>query len=288
MSYTTLISPEELLPQIHNPDWAIVDCRYWLQDSEKGRRDYLRSHIPRAVYAHMDEDLSGAVIPGQTGRHPLPDPADLAAKLSAWGIDDNVQVVACDDRGGAMAARLWFLLRWLGHNSVAVLDGGWPHWVQAGFPTREGAERRNARPFIPRVRPELVISTVQVVESVTMGSTPRLTLVDSRTPERYRGEQEPIDPVAGHIPTAISLPYPENLDEQEHFLPPDALRARFQSALGSTPPELTVFYCGSGVTATHNLLAYTHAGLGEARLYAGSWSEWITDPGRPIATGSKA
>jgi len=282
MTYRTLISPKTLAAHLNDPDWAVVDCRFWLDDPERGRRDYRRAHIPGAVYAHLDEDLSAPPVPGQTGRHPLPDPAAFAERLGRWGIGNATQVVAYDDRGGAIAARLWFLLRWLGHQAVAVLDGGYPRWVMERLPTTKRIPQPRSRTFTPHLRPELVVATPEV-EAIVRGERAQ-RLCDSRTPERYRGEQEPIDPVAGHIPGAISLPYPDNLTVDGRFRPPEALRARFQRALQGQSP---VFYCGSGVTAAHNLLAYLHAGLGEAPLYAGSWSEWITDPRRPVATGEQ-
>ena len=285
MTFRTLISPQTLFSHLRDPHWVVVDCRFWLDDPEKGRRDYRQAHIPGAVYAHLDEDLSAPPVPGRTGRHPLPEPDALAAHLTAWGIGNDCQVVAYDDRGGAIAARLWFLLRWLGHDAVAVLDGGFPAWEAAGLPTGAELPAPQPRPFTPRLRPHLVVA-VEEVEAIVRGETARL-LCDSRTPERYRGEQEPLDPVAGHIPGAPSLPYPDNLGPDGRFLPVEQLRARFLAAWEGRPAGETVFYCGSGVTAAHNLLAVMHAGLGEARLYAGSWSEWITDPRRPIATGAQ-
>ncbi len=284
MPYTTLISPADLLPHLGDPAWAIFDCRYALNDEAQGERDYRQAHIPGAVFAHLKRDLADPVVPGQTGRHPLPAPATVAAHLSRWGVDAEVQVVVYDESGGAMAARLWWMLRWLGHPTVAVLDGGWPAWHAAGYPVMGGEETRPARQFIPHPRPEQVLS---VAEVETIRTDPRYRLFDSRAADRYRGENETIDPVAGHIPGAHSAPYAANLDATGHFLPPETLRARFQALLGETPAEQSVFYCGSGITATHNLLALAYAGLGDGRLYAGSWSEWITDPTRPIATGTE-
>ena len=280
--YQTLISAETLKENLDRKDWAVVDCRFWLAEPERGERDYRRAHIPGAVYAHLDRHLSAPVIAGRTGRHPLPEAATFARTLSGWGIGAGVQVVAYDDSDGAIAARLWWMLRWLGHNAVAVLDGGWAGWQAKGYPARSGEERRPPRPFTPRPRPELLASVAEV-EALRTNST--ACLLDARNADRYRGENETIDPVAGHIPGAISAPYVENLTAEGHFRPAAELRARFAALLGDTPPQRTVVYCGSGVTAAHNLLAMLHAGLGEARLYAGSWSEWITDPSRPVATG---
>jgi len=280
MAFITLIDSETLESHLNDPDWVVVDCRFSLTDPSDGRRAYLQAHIPGAVYAHLEEDLSGPVVPGKTGRHPLPDPGVLAATFSRWGIDTRVQVVAYDDAGGAMAAaRLWWLLRWLGHDAVAVLDGGWSHWIREGRPIRSGNEVREPRMFRPRMRPEYVV-TAEEVARVRMD--PAWRLLDVRAPMRFRGEQEPIDPVAGHIPGALNAPFAENLTIEGRFRSPQELRARFEALLGSVPPERVICYCGSGVTAAHTLLAMTHAGLQGARLYAGSWSEWITDPARPI------
>lgn len=279
MNYTTLISTKELAQHLDDPDWAIIDCRFWLDDTEKGRSDYKQGHIPGALYAHVDEDLSSPIIPGVTGRHPLPPVDEFSTKLGTWGIGPGVQVVAYDDRGGMIAARLWWLLHWLSHREVAVLDGGWPRWVAEGRPVSQDIYHNQKRVFVPQLRPELVVSTSQV-EALRID--PAYRLLDSRAPERYRGEEEPIDPVAGHIPGAVSASFAENLDESGNFLPQVNLSERFQALLGDVPAEKAVFYCGSGVTAAHNVLALAHAGLGEARLYAGSWSEWITDRERPV------
>lgn len=279
MSYTTLVSTRDLLPHLRDPDWAVVDCRFSLNDPGSGPEAYVRSHIPGAVYAHLDEDLSGPIIPGKTGRHPLPSVASFVETLSSWGIDDRVQVVAYDGAGGSIAARLWWMLRWLGHLNAAVLDGGWPQWKDKALPTKSATESRRPGSFTPGVRPELLAQTEEVVE---IRSNPSVRLCDSRSPERFRGENETLDPVAGHIPGAISLPYADNLNSDGCFLSVGALRARFASRLGDAPAERIVLYCGSGVTAAHNVLAIAHAGLGNARLYAGSWSEWITDPRRPV------
>jgi len=284
MAFTTLIDPETLQAHLEDPDWVVVDCRFSLSDPAHGRRAYQEAHIPGAVYAHLDEDLSGPIVAGRTGRHPLPDPDWLARKLSAWGIDHRTQVVAYDDAGGAFAARLWWLLGWLGHDAVAVLDGGWPRWVREGRPVRGGIETRPSRTFVARIRPERVVSADEVLQHL---HDPCWRLLDARAPERYRGEQEPIDPVAGHIPGAVNAPFAENLTPEGTFRLPEQLRQRFEALLGDVPPERVICYCGSGVTAAHNLLAMAHAGLPGARLYAGSWSEWITDPRRPVARGAE-
>jgi thiosulfate/3-mercaptopyruvate sulfurtransferase len=192
------------------------------------------------------------------------------------------RVVACDDQGGAVAARLWWMLRWLGHDAVVVLNGGWTRWQNEGRPVRSGVESRPPRTFTPHRRPGLLVTTTEIE---TLRHDPAWRLFDSRTAERYRGEHEPFYRVAGHIPGARSAPYPDNLDPDELFLPAEELRARFQALLGDVPPDHAIFYCGSGVTAAHNLLAMAHVGLGDGRLYAGSWSEWITNPDHPIEKG---
>jgi thiosulfate/3-mercaptopyruvate sulfurtransferase len=284
--YQTLITAAELAPSLPAPDWAIVDCRFALNEPERGRQAYLQAHIPGAIYAHLNEDLSGEIVPGKTGRHPLPTPETFARTLSTWGIDEHIQVVAYDSRDGTMAAaRLWWMLRWMGHDAVAVLDGGWQQWQQAGYPVANGMERREPRTFTPKVRGALVVTADDLL--ARLHDDPASRVVDVRSAERYRGEQEPIDPIAGHVPGAINAPYAETLDADGRFLQPEVLRARFQQLLGSTPSEQTTFYCGSGVTAAHAALAFAQAGLGNGRLYAGSWSDWITDPTRPIAKGER-
>ncbi len=279
--YTTLITTEELAPHLADPGWAVVDCRFSLQDTEAGRRAYREAHIPGAVYAHLDEDLSGPIVPGKTSRHPLPPVETFAERLQSWGIGNETQVVAYDDGNGAIASRLWWMLRWLGHDRVAVLDGGWAAWQAEGRPVRSGVESRPPAVFTPRPRPELVLDADQVLGYVASGGA---LIVDARSPDRFRGENETLDPVAGHIPGAVNHFYGENL-AGDRFLPPEELRARLEKLIGRRRPSEVVFYCGSGVTACHNALAMLHAGLGEPRLYPGSWSEWITDPGRPVAGG---
>lgn len=286
MPYQILISTQALSERLNddqrNASWAIIDCRFSLADTEQGRRQYREAHIPGAVYAHLDEDMSGPIIAGKTSRHPLPDVDTFAKTLSAWGIDDTVQVVLYDDWGGAIAARLWWMLRWMGHEAVAVLDGGWDAWLAEGYTTRGGVEQRSERTFTPRPQPHMLLQAEEVLAIV---DDPTQPLVDARTPDRFTGKNEPNDPVAGHIPGAVCLFFGENLGPDKHFLPVEVLRAKYEPLLNGQPAENMVFYCGSGVTANHNILAMLHAGLGEARLYAGSWSEWINDPERPVATG---
>ena len=270
--YTTLIRPAEVLPHLAEPDWAPVDCR----SSNK----YLAGHIPGAVHARLDVDLSGPIVPGRTGRHPLPSPDTFAETLSGWGIDRPVQVVVYDDVGGSTAARLWWMLRWMGHDRAALLDGGWPVWQAEGHPATMGSEVRGRRRFAARVRAEFVVD-IGMVDRIREDRAWRL--VDTRAADRFRGQNETVDPVAGHIPGAISAPFAENLDAGGRFRSREELKARFAAIMGGAPIEQVVCYCGSGVTAAHDILAIAHAGLGESRLYPGSWSEWITDPRRPIA-----
>lgn len=284
MAFTTLISSEEVAAHLDDPDWVIVDCRFALAEPAKGHRGYLAAHIPGAVYAHLDEDLSSPPLPGKSGRHPLPTSEDFAARLSAWGIDDRVQVVVYDDASSVYAGRLWWMLRWLGHDAVAVLDGDWRAWQAEERPTRGGVEQRAPRSFAPRPRPQLQAT---VDELMQRRDDPALRLFDARAADRYRGENETIDPAAGHIPGAVNAPYALNLDADGRFLAAGELRERYESLLGDATPATAIFYCGSGVSAVHNLIALEVAGLGLARLYVGSWSEWSADPDRPIATGEK-
>ena len=274
----TLVDVAELAGCLADPDWAVVDCRHRLTDSEFGERAYRQSHIPGAVFAHADRVLSSEPVT-DSGRHPLPDPDTLRVRFGALGIDSNVQVVAYDDAGGAIAGRLWWMLHYMGHRRAAVLDGGWPAWVTAGGATRKGEETRPARTFRGEPRREWAVTIDRV------GAAPRL--VDSREPARYRGETEPIDRVAGHIPGAVNHHFALNLREDGRFLDSSTLRERLECTLAGVPSEDAVFYCGSGVTACHNLLALAHAGLPAARLYVGSWSEWSSDSNRPVATGTE-
>jgi thiosulfate/3-mercaptopyruvate sulfurtransferase len=281
MSFRTLISPAELAPHLVAPDWVVVDCRFSLADADLGRQNYATSHIPGAGYAHLNDDLSGPIRIGFTGRHPLPTPAAAAAIFGRLGIGPETQVIAYDDAGGALpASRLWWMLRWLGHDNVAVLDGGWQRWRAEGYPVTAEIRPQPALPFTPRPRVAWVVNAEEI-ESIRKNSGWKL--LDARSAERFRGENETLHPVAGHIPGAISAPYTENLTPEGRMKSPEALRARFSALLGETPIERTVLSCGSGVTACHNLLALAIARFGDGKLYPGSWSEWITDPKRPVA-----
>jgi len=281
MAFRTLISTAALASRIDDPAFAIVDCRAKLDDLEWGAREYAAAHIPGAVHADLTNDLSGPKT-GTNGRHPLPDPHALAEAFSRLGIASGVQVVAYDQDNGMFASRLWWLLRWLGHDAVAVLDGGFKTWTAEGRPVQSGATIRTPRAFEGAPHTEMTVD-VQTVAS-RLGSGGPL-LIDARAPERYRGETEPIDKVGGHIPGAKNHFFQRNLDEQGLFRPPEELREKIGASVGDVPGNQIVCYCGSGVTACHNLLAFEHAGVKGAKLYAGSWSEWSSDPNRPVEKG---
>ena len=275
--FNTIISVHELAACLDNPDWVILDCRFSLADPEAGRHAYTESHIPRAQYVSLDDHLSTPHIPGKTGRHPLPDQAEWRKQAAGFGIRPQTQVIMYDDAGGAMAARLWWMLRWIGHEAAAVLDGGWQAWLEAGNEQSRdvpGAAIATAYPVLP--------SLVKTIDARNIDADSQL-LVDARDLPRFRGDTEPLDPVAGHIPGAVCSPFSANLDSSKHFLSPEALREKFGVVAISSKP--VVCYCGSGVTAAHNILAMKIAGLDDAALYPGSWSEWITDPTRPVARG---
>jgi thiosulfate/3-mercaptopyruvate sulfurtransferase len=279
--FQTLVSTEEAASHLDDPGWLIVDCRFTLGDAGLGRQEYLQAHIPGAVYLNLEVDLSGKIIPGETGRHPLPSIAQAAEVFSRIGISPGTQVVAYDAAGGGLAAaRLWWMLRWLGHTSVAVLDGGWQAWLAEGIAVRAGVELRPPTSFIPYPNSELSVNAA-FVSKISQDSTYRL--LDARSTERFHGQNETIDPVAGHIPGAISAPNTDNLEQSGRFKSPAELRQIYTALLAGVPAENAVVYCGSGVTATLDILAMQIAGMGEARLYPGSWSEWITDPTRPVA-----
>ena len=280
MGYTTIITTQDLHEYLFDPSWVTIDCRFSLAKPEQGRSDYLQSHIPGAVYAHLNEDLSGEVIPGKTGRHPLPPVDKIAATFSQWGIDPDTQVVVYDDAGGALAAaRAWWMLRWLGHESVAVLDGGWQRWLQEIKLVQSGLATKSPREFIPHPRTDLQVSVEQVE---ALRNDPAYKIFDTRTRERYHGRNETIDPVAGHIPGVLSAPYAKNLAPDGTFRPKAELYRHYKRLIGDIPPQNVIFHCGSGVTSCHNLLALLHAGLGDGKLFVGSWSQWIADPRRPI------
>jgi thiosulfate/3-mercaptopyruvate sulfurtransferase len=295
MSQTTLITPRQLAARLEDADLAVIDCRFDLARPQWGPEAYAAARIPSALYAHLDHDLSGKTSPS-TGRHPLPPIEEFAERLGQWGIDAQVQVVAYDQGPGAHAARLWWLLRWLGHGRVAVLDGGLAAWQEEKLPLEGAASESRALPerarsprrFAPRPAEDMVVSSAQLEEMIAARQIAcgDAVLIDARSAERFAGRNETIDPVAGHIPGARNHPFTDNLDSTGRFLNRGTLRERFAKTLEGVPPDAAICMCGSGVTACHNLLAMEVAGLQGARLYAGSWSEWIRDPKRPIAGDS--
>ena len=281
MRYTTLVSTDALQALLADTQVVVVDCRFDLADPAAGERAYIGQHVPGAVYAHLDRDLSGLKT-GRNGRHPLPEPAALCDTFGSLGIDRRSQVLAYDQDSGMFASRLWWMLRWLGHDAVAVLDGGFSTWLREHRPTRSGPETRPPRYFAGQTRPDMIagLTDVQAVAGLT-----DWRLLDARAPERFRGDVEPIDRVGGHIPGAVNHHFKWNLDDDGRFKSAEELRARLREAVGPVSPGRIVCYCGSGVTACQDLLALEHAGMSGARLYPGSWSEWSSDPARPIETG---
>jgi thiosulfate/3-mercaptopyruvate sulfurtransferase len=283
MILTALAGTDVLSQHLDDPDWLVFDCRHDLADPARGRAEYARSHIPGARFLHLDEDLS-APKTGKNGRHPLPDADKLAAKLGDAGVDARKQVVAYDAQGGMVASRLWWLLRWLGHLPVAVLDGGWEQWLAEGGPVTAEVPRPQAKRFEGRARNDCWVGAHFVRDHLGDETT---VLIDGRAPDRFRGQNETIDPVGGRIPFARNRFYRDNLDTSGRFKAPEALKAEFKAILGRSGPQQAVNYCGSGVSACHNILAMEVAGLRGARLYPGSWSEWIADASRPVASGEQ-
>ena len=279
--YTTLIQPQQLAPHLADPRWAVFDCRFDLADPGAGRRAYLAGHVPGAQYAHLDDDLAGPITQ-TSGRHPLPDPRAFAERLGRWGVGNDSQVVVYDGATGGIAARLWWMLRWLGHRDVAVLDGGFAAWQRAQLPVETETRARPAARFSGSPRDAAWIGSADLAECLARQD---IALVDARASDRFAGRNETIDPVAGHVPGARNHPFAINLDADNRFLPALELHRRWSATLGGAPAAQAVCMCGSGVTACHNLLALEIAGLHGARLYPGSWSEWIRDPRRAVATG---
>jgi thiosulfate/3-mercaptopyruvate sulfurtransferase len=276
--FTTLVGGDQLAQHLQDPQWVVFDCRFALTRTESGRQAYAKAHIPGARYAHLNEDLSGAITP-RSGRHPLPDPAVLARKLGLWGVAKGKQVVVYDDSFGSMAVRLWWLLRWLGHNAVALLDGGFPSWAKQGRALSAETPVIPPTEFRPAPNDSLWVDSKAVLDAVRT----KAMIVDARAEERFSGFIEPLDKVAGHIPGSVNSPFEDNLDLRGNFLPAQELRAHYESLLHGARPDAVIHLCGSGVTACHNLLALEISGMPGGKLYAGSWSEWITDPSRPIA-----
>ncbi|HTQ73505.1 MAG TPA: sulfurtransferase [Burkholderiales bacterium] len=283
MILTALADTETLARHLSDSEWVVFDCRHELAAPERGRAEYERAHIPGARFLHMDEDLS-APQTGRNGRHPLPDPDRFMRKLGEAGVDARKQVVAYDAQGGMPASRLWWLLRWLGHLPVAVLDGGWNRWIAEGRPQTAEVPRPTPARFAGIARSDCWVGAHFVRDHLGDETT---VLIDGRAPDRFRGHNETIDPVGGRIPFARNRFYRDNLDASGRFKRPEALRTEFRAVLGAGGPKQAVNYCGSGVSACHNLLAMEIAGLPGARLYPGSWSEWIVDPSRPVASGEQ-
>jgi thiosulfate/3-mercaptopyruvate sulfurtransferase len=275
--YRDIITANDLAEHLDDPDWILFDCRFDLANPAWGETEYAQSHIPGAIYAHLDRDLSGPVTT-RTGRHPLPDQTAFVDRLSAWGVDKNKQVVVYDQAGGTFAVRLWWLLKYYGHEAVAVLDGGYARWIEESREVNTWVKKHAAAVFIPDIHEHMLVSAGDVEGFV---ENPGIKLVDSRAPARFNAETEPIDTFAGHIPGALNRYTNDNLKPDGTLLPPETLRKQFSELLGDTPPENAVVYCGSGVTSCHHVLAMAVAGMPLPRLYAGSWSEWIRDPKRP-------
>lgn len=275
---TLLVTTEELARHLDDPDWIVIDTRHELTNPETGPRLYAEGHIPGARFMHVDRDLSGPRT-GKNGRHPLPDLGEFAARLNELGIGPGKQVVAYDDSGGSYAVRLWWMLRWLGHDKVAILDGGFGLWVKEGRPVGREVPPPRKGAFEPR--PHLG-ETVDVHFLERFSPSPQVKVVDARAAERFAGKQEPIDPVAGHVPGAVNRFWKDNLEPDGRFKQAARLRAEFDTLLAGLRPEQVVHMCGSGVTACHNLFAMELAGLAGSKLYPGSWSEWCADPSRPI------
>jgi thiosulfate/3-mercaptopyruvate sulfurtransferase len=277
VAHTTIVSPQLLAEHLDDPRWIVIDCRFNLLDPKAGRRAYDAAHIPGAFYADLERDLSGTKT-GGNGRHPLPDPTFFAALLETFGACDDSQIVAYDDGADMYAARLWFLCRWIGHDAAAVLDGGIRDWSDAGYAqTAQPSIARGGGSIAVRLQPELTVSADEILAQLD-----GVSVVDARAGERFRGEVEPLDAKAGHIPGARNRWFKENYDESGRFKSPERLRAEL-ARYG--PPARVVNQCGSGVSAAVNALAMEIAGLRGARLYPGSWSEWSSNPQRPVETG---
>lgn len=277
--HTTLVDVQTLKTHLHDPAWIVVDCRFDLMRLQAGEQDYQAGHIPGARYADLNRHLSAPVTP-HSGRHPLPDPVRFAQQLGAWGIGKDKQVVVYDAGNGMYAVRLWWMLRWLGHQAVALLDGGLIAWTASGEPLSIDIPQPELASFPAQQHAQAQVTLSQLQPHLRDG---RFVILDARAAARYAGEIEPIDPVAGHIPGALSFPFEANLDDNGCFLDAESLKSRFADVAAC--PDRVVHMCGSGVTACHNLLAMEIAGLHGSKLYAGSWSEWVRDPENPVNVG---
>jgi len=282
--FDKLVDVQTVAEHLDDPSWRIFDCRHDLGNTGYGEQAYAKGHLPGALFLHCDRDLSGPMT-GANGRHPLPDIEAFAAKMRACGITPDTQVVAYDNEASAFAARLWWLLRWLGHDKVAVMNGGLPAWRRAKLPFETEVRQFAASAFEARPRDGMRVDSAHVLQHLR---SPEMLLIDGRSEERYAGQNETLDPVAGHIPGAVNFFYYDSLDDAAvHFKQADELRAEFADLIGDRDPNNVVHVCGSGVTACVNVLAMEVAGLSGSKLYPGSWSEWCSDPSRPYATGDQ-
>ena len=281
MPYTTLISCANALHESNKPNTRFIDCRFDLMNPDRGEALYQQDHLPNAVYAHLDKDLSSPITP-TSGRHPLPAIESLTESFSRWGINSDTQVIVYDDNIGMFASRLWWLLRWLGHEKVAVLDGGYLEWKSKDLPITATLPQIDAASFTPHLQKGWIVSADEIPAQQQQGGV----LVDARAAERYRGDVEPIDPIAGHIPGALNYPLTDNINADGMFKDRICLREQINTVISTHGAPEVIHYCGSGVSACHNILAMEHAGLHGSKLYPGSWSEWIRDTQHTIATGS--
>lgn len=281
MTYQTIISVEDLNSNLNNGGWVIFDCRFLLKDPEGGLKLFNKSHIPSAQFADMDKDLASAMTP-TSGRHPLPDPSELIKKLQSWGVNNSSQVICYDDMSGAFAARMWWLLKWLGHNDVAVLDGGIDKWAESGLELEIDVQQRSMGSFVGEANDNMWVN-IEFIQTQLQEN--KINLLDARSGDRFTAKDTKTDPVPGHVPGAISFPFAGNLSKQGLFLSPEELQKRFASMLSNSENKEVINMCGSGVTACHNLLAMSVAGLPMTRLFVGSWSEWIKDESRSVVTG---
>ena len=279
MSYKTIISADNLMKNINNKEFIIFDCRCDISDSSYGVNAYNEGHIENSIFVDVDHDLASEKT-ANSGRHPLPDPQLLSEKLSQWGMTNNKQAIVYDDAGGAFASRMWWILKWLGHTNVAVLDGALGAWMSNGgkLSTKPTIFERHV--FNPSIKNDMHVSIKDVEEAQYKMSK---LILDARSKERYLGIKDEVDPIAGHIPGAISHPLGKNLDKNGHFRSPEELRLNFNKLIGDTASSDIISMCGSGITACHNILALEISGINGVPLYVGSWSEWITDKSRPIA-----
>ena len=282
MAYQTIISVEELNSNLNNKDWFIFDCRFILKEPEGGLKKFNQGHIPGAQFADMDKDLASAVTT-TSGRHPLPDPNEFINKLQNWGVNNSSQVICYDDLSGAFAARMWWLLKWVGHNDVAVLDDGIDKWTSNSLTLETNVQARPKGSFNGQANNDMWVDINFVQQQLNQN---KINLLDARSSERFTAKDSKTDPVAGHVPGALSFPFADNLSKQSIFLPSDELHKRFEPMFEDSQNREVINMCGSGVTACHNLLAMSIAGFPMTRLYVGSWSEWIKDEARPVATGN--